>query len=111
MMDEKECIQNNKDLLDSINIKLNDKDKIKYNEEIDKNPIIEPPEEERVNIISKALEMSKSLDITSNYKFNFISGDLIGKFVSIDDTTIFIEVTGSGIVSTPSYWLKSVSSV
>ena len=73
-------------------------------------PIIVPSAEEEPALIARALEMVRPLNNTSIYKFEFISGTHEGTFIGTnnDNNYMFIQVQGSGRVSIPLCWLRSV---
>ena len=77
-------------------------------EERDHNPIIAPRIEDIPALIANALEMTRSLNNTSIYKFEFISGTHDGTFVRTINDYMLIQVQGSGTVSIPLCWLRSV---
>ena len=79
-------------------------------EERNSNPIITPRREDEPALIANALEMTRSLNNTSIYKFEFISGTHEGTFIRTnnDNNYMFIQVQGSGRVSIPLCWLRSV---
>ena len=79
-------------------------------QERDPNPIIAPRIEDIPALIANALEMTRSLNNTSIYKFEFISGTHEGTFIGTnnDNNYMFIQVQGSGRVSIPLCWLKSI---
>ena len=77
-------------------------------EEHNENRIIAPSAEEEPVLIERALEMVRPLNNNSIYTFDFISGIRIGKFVRTINDYMLIQVEGSGTVSIPLCWLKSV---
>lgn len=77
-------------------------------EEHNENRIIAPSAEEEPVLIARALEMVRPLNNTSIYTFDFISGIRIGQFVRTINDYMLIQVEGSGTVSIPLCWLKSV---
>jgi len=53
----------------------------------------------------------EDLVANSRYVFEFNSGTYIGKFIRMNEETIYTEGYCTGIISTPLCWLKSVKSV
>ena len=83
-------------------------EQITHTEERNTNPIPAPRIEDIPALIANALEMTRSLNNTSIYKFEFISGTHEGTFIRTNNDYMFIQVQGSGTVATPLCWLKSV---
>jgi len=77
-------------------------------EEHDTNPIPEPRIEDIPALIANALIMTTSLNNTSIYTFEFISGTHVGTFIRTVNDYMLIQVEGSGTVFIPLCWLKSV---
>ena len=77
-------------------------------EECGNNPIPAPKIEDIPALIANALIMTTSLNNTSIYKFEFISGTYEGTFIRTINDYMSIQVEGSGTVFIPLCWLKSV---
>ena len=74
--------------------------------------LIVPSGQEEINAIANAIEMLGKLNGETDYIFEFINGKKVGKYLENDGTTtMFCQVPGSGIVSTPLSWLISVENV
>ncbi len=70
-----------------------------------------PSAKEEPALIASAIKMLENLKLDTDYSFEFIDGTTVGKYLQYIDTTMFCQVPGSGRVSTPLSWLKSVKNV